>query len=213
MPPSIAVLRTIVACAAVMTLNACSGGDSSSNPEGNAAPVIGGAPPTAARVGEAYTFRPSASDADGDNLHFSAANLPRWATLDANSGRVTGTPAAGDEGTYPGIAITVSDGHASAALRSFSVAVSQSAMGFATVSWLPPTQNTNGTPLTDLSGYRIDYGRDVADLDQSIAIDNPGITSYVVEHLSAGTWYFVVIALNRQSVESSPSTAATKTIG
>lgn len=215
MPPSIALLRTIIASTAVMTLIGCSGGggESPSDPAGNSAPVIGGSPPAAARVGEAYTFRPSTSDADGDSLRFSAANLPRWAGLDASNGRVTGTPAAGDEGVYAGISITVSDGLASAALPSFSIAVTQSAMGSATVSWQPPTENTDGTPLTDLSGYRIDYGRDAADLDQSIAIDNPAITSYVVEQLSAGTWYFVVIALNGQSVESSPSLAASKTIG
>lgn len=215
--PSIAVLRTIVASAAVMSLLACGGGGGGGSPSaaasGNSAPVIGGSPPAAARVGEAYTFQPSTSDADGDNLRFSAANLPRWAGLDAGNGRVTGTPAAGDEGVYAGISITVNDGHASATLPSFSIAVTQSAMGSATVSWLPPTENTDGTPLTDLSGYRIDYGRDAADLDQSIAIDNPALTSYVVEQLSAGTWYFVVVALNRQSVESSPSQVASKTVG
>src|SRR3954469_3887345 len=39
-----------------------------------------------ARVGVNYVFQPSASDADGDALSFSAANLPPWAAIDAQTG-------------------------------------------------------------------------------------------------------------------------------
>jgi hypothetical protein len=31
------------------------------------------------------------------------------------------------------------------------------------VTWTPPTQNTDGTPLTDLTGYRIEWGSCNAD--------------------------------------------------
>ncbi|MGF7473699.1 fibronectin type III domain-containing protein, partial [Salmonella enterica subsp. enterica serovar Minnesota] len=74
----------------------------------------------------------------------------------------------------------------------------------ATLSWLPPTQNADGTALTDLAGYRIRYGRNASDPDLSLDIDNPSINVYVIEQLGAGTWYFEVVALNSRGVESRP---------
>jgi hypothetical protein len=211
--------RAIVAGIAASVLIAC-GGDSAgpaqtSDPgsSGNSAPVISGTPPTTARVGEPYSFRPVAMDGDGDALSFTAVNLPLWASIEASTGRIAGTPRAGDEGTHAGIRVSVSDGEATASLSAFSISVSQNASGTATVSWLPPTENEDGTPLTDLAGFRIEYGRDGTDLDQAILIDNPSINTYMVERLSSGTWYFAVIALSARGIESRPSSLASKTIG
>ncbi len=47
----------------------------------NRAPTISGTPATTARVGTAYSFQPSANDADGNALGFTIANRPSWATL------------------------------------------------------------------------------------------------------------------------------------
>ena len=38
---------------------------------GNTAPKISGSPPTSAAVGASYSFKPTASDANGDKLTFS----------------------------------------------------------------------------------------------------------------------------------------------
>src|ERR1044071_8944310 len=70
---------------------------------GHAAPTISGDAPAYARVGRSYEFQPTFNDPDGDPLIFSATNLPPWASLDAHSGRITGTPAAGDLGAYEDI--------------------------------------------------------------------------------------------------------------
>ena len=43
----------------------------SSGSNGNSAPVISGSPPTSVTQDTAYSFQPSASDADGDQLTFS----------------------------------------------------------------------------------------------------------------------------------------------
>jgi len=91
--------------------------------------------------------------------------------------------------------------------------VTQTATGAATLSWLPPTQNADGTPLMDLAGYRIQYGRDAEDLRQSVSIANPSVNTYLVEQLSAGTWYFAVFAVRNNRIESLPSVVVSKTIG
>lgn len=179
----------------------------------NSAPTIQGRPGGSVVAGQSYSFQPSARDADGDMLTFTVSNLPDWATFDEATGRLAGTPDSADVGTYGGITIRVSDGRASVSLAAFSITVSDFASGVATVSWMPPTQNTDGTMLTDLSGYQVHYGRDAEALDQSIVLDNPSLNSYVVENLADGTWYFAVVAVNAQGLTSALSNVASKTIG
>jgi hypothetical protein len=192
------------------------GADSSGNPDpapaGNDAPTISGYAPNGARVAEPYTFQPVARDADGDTLQFRGDRLPQWMSLDTTSGRLTGTPQPGDEGTYSGISIEVSDGWSRAALGPFTITVNQMATGTATLSWQAPVSNADGSPLTNLAGYRIVYGREPRDLDQSVPIDNPSISTYIVERLSPGTWYFAVIAVNSVCLESVPSDLGSKSI-
>ena len=79
----------------------------------NGAPIISGTPATSVTVGQAYSFTPTASDPNGQTLTFSITNKPSWATFSASTGRLDGTPAAANVGTYPGIVISVSDGTAS----------------------------------------------------------------------------------------------------
>ncbi|HKE95386.1 MAG TPA: putative Ig domain-containing protein, partial [Povalibacter sp.] len=150
--------------------------------------------------------------ADGDTLTYSATNLPSWATLNSGTGRLSGTPAAGDVGTYANIVISVSDGKATASLPAFSIAVSAIGTGSATLSWVPPTQNTDGTSLTNLASYQIMYGRSASDLTQTITVSNPSVNTYVVENLTTGAWYFAVVAVNTSGTASALSNVASKTI-
>jgi Fibronectin type III domain len=82
----------------------------------------------------------------------------------------------------------------------------------ATVSWDAPTSNTNGTPLTDLIGYRIYYGSNPGELVQMIRIGSIGMQTYVIDDLEPGTWYFAVVAVAANGLESSLSDVAVKTI-
>ena len=181
-------------------------------PGSNSPPTILGTPPASAASGQGYSFQPSASDPNGDSLTFSIANRPTWTTFNATTGRLSGTPTSADVGTYSNIAISVSDGTASAALGPFSIIVTQISTGSATISWLPPTENTDGTPLTDLAGFRIYYGTSASTLTQTANITNPGLTSYMVQNLAAATWYFTVRAYAADGAESGPSNLASKTI-
>ena len=111
------------------------------------------------------------------------------------------------------IVIKVSDGKATASLKAFSIVVSSStATGSATLSWTPPTQNSNGTTLTNLAGYRIYYGKSASTMTQLITVANPGTARYVVDDLTAATWYFNVRAYSTTGVESAASNTATKTV-
>ena len=90
----------------------------------NTAPVISGTPSTEAISGTEYSFKPTATDADGDALIFSIINRPAWATFDTSTGTLKGTPSDGNiGGSYTGIVIGVSDGEDSASLTSFSIDV------------------------------------------------------------------------------------------
>lgn len=176
----------------------------------NSPPTISGSPPTSVTAGETYSFRPTASDPDGNVLSFSVTNRPSWASFSTVNGTLSGTPAAADVGTYSNIVITVSDGMASASLSTFAITVSDVAGGSATLSWTPPTRNTDGSTLTDLAGYLISYGSSASDLSHTVEVSNPGIATYVVENLSPGTWYFSVRAYSSSGVQSAPSNVASK---
>lgn len=178
----------------------------------NHAPSISGSPTSSIRAGEAYDFRPSASDPDGDTLTFSIQNQPAWTTFDTLTGRLSGTPGDGDVGNYGNIVISVSDGRASSGLTGFSIAVDQIALGSVTLAWSPPTTNADGSPITNLAGYRIYYGRSSTDLDQVVTLDNAGITRYVIENLSPATYYFAMTSFNTLSVESDRSGTVSRTI-
>jgi hypothetical protein len=115
-------------------------------------------------------------------------------------------------GLTEGIVITVSDGTAYASLPAFSVAVVQAATGSATVSWVPPTERTDGSSLTNLAGYRIRYGTNAAALSQTITLNGTGLSSYVVEGLTTGNWYFGVSAFDSDGVESNSSNVGSKVI-
>jgi len=74
--------------------------------------------------------------------------------------------------------------------------------GTVTINWMPPTENVDGTALTDLAGYNIHYGTSSGNYTQTIAVSNPGIATYVVSNLTAGTYYFTVAAVNSAGTES-----------
>src|SRR5512137_1993298 len=163
----------------------------------NRAPTISGTPVVAAEAGQAYAFRPTAADADGDTLTYSIQNKPVWATFDATSGTLYGTPAAANVGSYAQVTISVSDGKASATLPAFTITVAPAPMGNATLSWSAPTQNVDGSAITNLAGYKVLYGNAPGQYTQTLSLPAASMTSVVVEQLALGqTWYFTVKAVN-----------------
>jgi hypothetical protein len=165
---------------------------------------------TSLRIGEAYSFQPNASDPDGDALTFSIQNRPAWATFNSGTGRLSGTPGAGDVGQFSNVRITVSDGRAQASLGAFTIAVNQVAMGSDAVESADDQRrrHTDHGP----AGYRIYYGRSAGTLDQTIVVSNAGITRYLLDNLSIATWYFSMTSYNSAGVESTRSVTVSRTL-
>lgn len=161
-------------------------------------------------VGRELIITPSASDPDHDALSFSVSNRPRWLSFSSRTGVLKGTPGAGDVGIYRPV-ILVSDGKAEATGQA-EVTVAQAVAGRATVYWEAPTQRVDGSPLTNLAGFRIYYGNTADDLRYVMQVADPGARSHVIENLTLGSWFFVCSAYDAGGGESAHSGVATKTI-
>ena len=185
-----------------------------SSPFSNDPPAIWGMPPAVVTVNSPYSFTPNTFDPENDPLTFSVAGLPAWANFNSSDGSISGTPGDANVGTHTGIVITVSDGQHSANLGPFSVTVEATSLGSATLSWQPPTQYEDGTPLTppDFAGYKIYWGTTPGDYPNSVTVNNPGLSSYMVENLAPGDYEFVATAFNAAGMESQFSNSVTKTI-
>src|SRR5204862_5513175 len=132
-------------------------------------------------------------------------------TFDRYTGRLYGTAGQSAIGTYTDIAISATSGGKRASLPAFAINVTPPAnivpatLGSATVSWVSPTINVDGTPLTDLAGFRVFYGMSPNQLDQKIELPDATFTSVQIEDLAAGTYYFAVKAYTTSAVESDVS--------
>jgi hypothetical protein len=81
----------------------------------------------------------------------------------------------------------------------------------AALTWKASTTNADGTPLTDLAGYKIHYGTSSGSYTQTIDAGN--VTTYQVADLPSGaTYYFTVTAYNQAGIESDPSSEGSKSI-
>lgn len=83
--------------------------------------------------------------------------------------------------------------------------VGPAAAGSVVLTWAEVLQNTDGTPITDLAGYRVRWGCATAgDYPNERTILYPGLRSLYIGALpSTGTCYFTLHALNTGRVEIS----------
>ncbi len=207
-------------------------------PVGSAAAAsltITGTPEDIAVTGEYYTFEPDTSGRNSRWLRFSITGKPSWARFSQRSGRLYGVPGVSHIGIYNNIVITASSGRRGTRLAPFSITVQSPGSsipptqsppsppaptptptptyGNATISWTPPLTNVDGSALTTLAGYRIYYGTQRGGpYPSTVAINTSGLSTYVVEDLSSGTWFFVMTARNSAGTESSHSTEVSKTL-
>jgi hypothetical protein len=204
-------VRGRIAVAVVIAALAGCGGDEETDAAAsptNQSPQISGTPSKQIAADQPYSFVPAAQDPEGDSLRFEVANSPSWLTFNPSTGGLQGTPTAANVGVYRGITIQVTDGRSFSTLAPFDVEVVAVGSRSVTLSWLPPTENEDGSPLTNLAGYRIRYGSSSGSYSNTISVANPGLATYVVEGLVPSRYYFVIASVNSLGVESRNSAEA-----
>jgi hypothetical protein len=77
------------------------------------------------------------------------------------------------------------------------------ATGTASLSWLSPPANSTGK--LEVEGYHIYFGSSAQDLTHVVNVESPGATSFVINNLPPGTWYFGIASYNAEKVESGMS--------
>ena len=147
-------------------------------------------------------------------------------TLNWNSTDATGCVASGDWSGTKGASSSEStgtltidsqytltcSGAGGSVNESVNVTVVLSNNGTALLSWTPPTENTDGSTLTDLAGYKIRYGTSPGNYSNTEIINNSGLTSFLIENLASADWYFVMTSFNDSGMEGDYSTEVSKTI-
>jgi hypothetical protein len=208
--------RNIRVCASDGRAKACLPAFSIRIAASNRAPRISGTPSRTARVGAKYSFKPRTFDADRHRVWFLIVNKPLWATFDRRTGRLSGTPRAFHAGRVTrGVRIAVTDGYLKTWLPGYSLQVTgppAGTAGSARLSWSAPTRNTDGSRLTNLRGYVIEYGTRRDQLNGRLDVRGEAVTSAVVEDLAPATWYFGVRAVSTAGIESRLSEVVSKTI-
>ena len=148
---------------------------------------------------------PITSQASGTYFAFALTSVqgsanfgtPATATIDVNAATAsTGSSSSG----------------ASSSSGGSSSGSSSSSTDSVTLSWSAPTDNTNGTALTNLAGYNIYYGTNSTDLSQKVSLTTVGLLTYVVTNLNSGTWFFYITSVNTAGTESSPSAVVSASI-
>lgn len=79
-----------------------------------------------------------------------------------------------------------------------------------TVCWVPPKQNTDGSTLTDLAKYRLEYG--LNGTFTKMMTFNAGPSCVKVTGLSPGTWSFRMFAISATGVSSDASSTAMQVV-
>ena len=159
------------------------------------------------------------ADGSGSSSSGSAASAstPTSSLVAPNSGLITRTGIAGNAtkaGVYTAAVASTTTPTSNTAPTSNTTPPSntKSSTGTATLDWTPPTENSDGSVLTDLAGYTVYYGTSPNNLTQSVKIGNPGLTAYTMTNLPAGTWYFAVTSYSTTGAESARSGVISATI-
>jgi fibronectin type III domain protein len=84
--------------------------------------------------------------------------------------------------------------------------------GSVILNWTIPTLNTDGSMLTNLAGFKVIYGQSSANLSQSVSITNATVSTYQIDNLTSGTWYFAIVTVASDGTESAPTNLLSQTI-
>lgn len=163
---------------------------------------VSGVPPETAVVGEPYEFVPTVANAILPDLQFAYINRPSWSESYRRSGAIMGTPS--EPGVFSDIQIEAWDGvhfGISAPFTITVVAPGSRSSGSVTLRWVRPTENIDGSALTNLAGYLIRYGTSAAALNARVRVESADSTTAEIENLSPGKWYFEVAGITDANLQ------------
>ncbi|PWK53695.1 Ig-like domain-containing protein [Pleionea mediterranea] len=143
------------------------------------------------------TFSATASDTEDGDI---GSDIEWNSNLDGVIGSGSEFSASLSSGEHTVTAsVTDSDNASSSDSIELTIRISQ---GFATINWVPPSLNTDGSNLNDLAGYKIELGQSEDNLNQ-YQIVNGSSSSSLLENLIVGeTYYYAVRAINQYGIES-----------
>lgn len=130
-----------------------------------------------------------------------------WTSDDASYCRATGGPWSGNRGTsgsessgaiYATTTFTIQCGDGDLTAVSMATVSVREEM---TVRWRAPTENTDGTPLTDLAAYRIYYGSSSRSYSDFVEVRNPSATQHSFM-IPSGSYLVAMTSLDSEGNES-----------
>jgi len=81
-----------------------------------------------------------------------------------------------------------------------------------TLAWTAPTENVNNEPLADLAGYKIYCWTAEKHHTNTIEVNDPVMTSYMLDELEPGTYNCAISAVNADGDVSALSNVVAKTV-
>lgn len=99
------------------------------------------------------------------------------------------------------------EGSGGSSVAMISVAVTASV----NLAWEPPAENEDGSPLTDLSGYRIYYGSFSGSYDDTVVVEDAAVTEWNME-LASGEYYIAMTAFDSEGNESAYSNEIVRSV-
>ncbi|MCW8876234.1 MAG: fibronectin type III domain-containing protein [Kangiellaceae bacterium] len=208
-------LSTVLLAPVLMFLFACGGSETTATAPvivepTNSIPTISITPPQSTNIAENESISLTAQATDNEDGNLSANIL--WSSdTDGALGTGSNLDVVLSVGTHA-ITASVADSDGAEAKATLTISVVRT-LGIASISWQAPTQNTNGTDLTDLTGFVVYYGEAPESLIHSQAVQDPNQYADVIEGLKFNTtYYFAVTAVNSLGIESDLSSTASKFI-
>lgn len=156
-----------------------------------------------------FTVTGTYSDSTTQNLTATAT----WSSSNTTVAQISN--AAGSQGLATGIAAgttmitAISGGFSGTATLSVTSAAGTGA-GSVSLAWYAPTEHIDGSPLIDLSGYRLYVGSSQRTYTQVFDIGNT--STYTLSNLAAGTYYIAVTVYTSTGAESDYSNEIFTTI-
>lgn len=194
-------------------MSACGGSQSSPNDNQttNTAPTVTITSPddnSTFTDEDEITFTATAEDTEDGDLSTSIV----WSSnLDGSLGTGAEIKSQLSNGSHQ-ITATITDANNSSASATINLLIKPT-YGNASLSWIAPTTNSDGSDLTDLDGFIIYYGDSEDNLNQSIIINDSNTLTKLITNLTVDkTYYFAVVSVNSEGVESDRSEIVSKYI-